>query len=69
MNDFDKFLELKLRHMLDPVVATPAPTRKSRRRRARLLVLTLEAPVEFAAEVIPVVEPVQVAVPVGTPQA
>lgn len=69
MNDFDQFLELKLRHMLDPIVATAAPARRSRRRRAPRPVLHVEPPVEFATEAITTVEPVPVPVPVGTPQA
>ena len=60
MNDFDQFLEVKLREMLDPVVATKAPARLSRRRRARRPVLTVEVPAAELPEVIPVA--------VGTPQ-
>ncbi|HET7338114.1 MAG TPA: hypothetical protein VFK22_01085 [Candidatus Dormibacteraeota bacterium] len=69
MNDFDQFLELKLRQMLDPVVATKAPGRGSRRRRARRPTLTVEVPVVELVEVIPVpVEHAVVPVPVATPQ-
>lgn len=67
MNDFDQFLELKLRQMLDPVVATKAPGRGSRRRRARRPMLTVEVPVVELVEVIPV-EHAVVPVPVATPQ-
>ncbi|HET9780366.1 MAG TPA: hypothetical protein VFR33_01190 [Candidatus Dormibacteraeota bacterium] len=67
MNDFDKFLELKLRQMLDPVVATDAPMRGSRRRRARRPVLTVEVPtVEFGEMTSG--ETVVVPIPVATPQ-
>jgi hypothetical protein len=66
MNDFDQFLELQLRHMLDPVVATSAPARRSRRTKARRPILAVEAPIDLAVEAIPVVEPVAVTVPVAT---
>jgi hypothetical protein len=74
MNDFDKFLDLKLRHMLDPVVATPAPPRRSRRTRARKPILAVEAPIETGAfgaigpQAISLVEPVMAAVPVASSQ-
>jgi hypothetical protein len=66
MNDFDKFLDLQLRQMLDPVVATPAPPRGSRRPRVRQPVLAVEASIELASEAIPVVDPVVVTVPVAS---
>ena len=66
MNYFDRFLDLELRHMLDPVVATPAPPRRSRRPRARQPILTIEATIELASEAIPVVEPAVVAIPVAS---
>ena len=66
MNDFDRFLVLELKEMLDPVVATPAPRRRSRRPEARLsIVMALEAPIDLAAEAIPAVEPLAVTVPVA----
>jgi hypothetical protein len=65
MNDFDKFLDLQLRQMLDPVVATPAPPRGSRRPRGRQPILAVEASIELASEAIPVGEPVVVTVPVA----
>lgn len=68
MNDFDRFLVLELREMLDPVVATPAPRRRSRRPDARIsIVVAAEAPIDLAAEAIPAVEPFAVAVPVAAP--
>jgi hypothetical protein len=67
MNDFDKFLELQLRAMLDPVVATPPPPRKSRRPKPRRLILAVEAPIELAPEAIPV-ETVAVTVSGATTQ-
>ncbi len=68
MNDFDKFLDLQLRRMLDPVVATPAPPRRSRRPRARQVILAIGAPIEFAPVAIPVIEPVVVTVQVAPAQ-
>jgi hypothetical protein len=71
MNDFDKFLDRQLRHMLDRVVATPAPPRRTRRPRARQRILAIEASIEtgaFAPQAIPVVEPVVTAVPVASSQ-
>jgi len=61
MNDFDQFLELKLRHMLDPVVATPAPPR-GRIKRTKRPILAVEAPLGLAVEAIPVVDPVTIPV-------
>jgi hypothetical protein len=58
MNDFDRFLDLQLRRMLDPVVGTPAPPRRSWRPRAGQPIVTVEAPVELAHEAITVVEPI-----------
>ena len=66
MNDFDQFLELKLGEMLDPIVATKAPPRGSRGRRARRPTLTLEVPAVELAEVI-TAEPAVVPV-AATPQ-
>jgi len=68
MDDFDKYLDLQLRRMLDPVVATPAPPRRSPRPRAWQPILGIEAPIERAPDVIPVVEPVVVTVPVAPAQ-
>jgi hypothetical protein len=68
MNDFDRFLDLQLRLMLDPVVATPAPPRGSRRPRARQPIRAVEAPIEIPHEAILVVEPVVVAIPIAASQ-
>jgi hypothetical protein len=67
MNDFDQFLALKLRQMLDPVVATKAPARGSRPRRTRRPMLTIEVAAVELPEVIPV-EPAVVPIAVATPQ-
>lgn len=58
MNDFDRYLEYKLRHMLDPVVAVQPPPR--RRRAERRPVLAVVPP---AGD--PVAEPVAVTVSVN----
>jgi hypothetical protein len=63
MNDFDKLLEVQLRRMLDPVVATPAPPRRSRPRKTRQPILAIEASIEL--ETMPVVEPLAVPIPVA----
>ena len=63
MNDFDWFLEIELRQMLDPVVASGAPRR--RRRKGGFgspLLAVVAAPIELVAEALPVVEPVAVPV-------
>jgi hypothetical protein len=65
MNDFDQFLEIELRHILDPVVATSAPTRRSRRTKARMPILAVEASIDLTADATPAVEPVPVTVPVA----
>jgi hypothetical protein len=57
MNEFDRYLELRLRDMLDPVVEAQPPARnvKGRRRPA----------IELAGDAAPGVEPVVVPVPVA----
>lgn len=66
MNDFDRFLEIELQRMLDPVVDLPAPSRNARRKRVGTpLVAVVTGPLEMAAEAIAVpVEPAAVPVPV-----
>ena len=60
MNDFDQILELNLRHLLDPVVASRPPGRKAGKR-PQQPILTLEgAGIELAADAISVIEPVVV---------
>ena len=59
MNDFDQILELKLREMLDPVVASPPPRRR-RDKRFRRPILAVE-PVSL--EAVPVAVPVVSAPP------
>ncbi|HVH63713.1 MAG TPA: hypothetical protein VNA65_08935 [Candidatus Dormibacteraeota bacterium] len=56
MNDFDRLLELQLREMLDPVAGQRPPTRGQRSKKpAEPLIVVLPAPVELAAEPIPVI--------------
>jgi hypothetical protein len=64
MNDFDKLLEIKLRHMLDPLVIAVPPPRGGKRKMTAQTVLAPEQPhVELAFEAIPVrIEPVAIAV-------
>jgi hypothetical protein len=72
MDDFDRFLDLQLRRMLDPVVATPAPPRRSRPPKARKPILAVKASIVTGAfgaavpEAVPAVEPVMVTVPVAS---
>jgi hypothetical protein len=68
MNDFDRYLELQLRRMLDPVVVTRPPRRKGLKESPRLLLAVDVARVELVAEAVPVVEPV-VALPVAPARA
>jgi hypothetical protein len=57
MNDFESVLELRLKHLLDPVVASQPPARRSRDRRRPFLTV-LPAGGELAMEAIPAVESV-----------
>ena len=67
MNDFDRLLESQLRHMLDPIVAAPAPSRGGRRPRARKPILAIGPKIELTLDTILVVEPAVVTVPVAAP--
>ncbi|HSP10290.1 MAG TPA: hypothetical protein VLU92_11930 [Candidatus Dormibacteraeota bacterium] len=66
MNDFDRFLQIKLRQMLDPVVATPPPTRNGRRKRNRPALRVLTSPIELFAGAFPALEPVRVTISVAS---
>jgi hypothetical protein len=59
MNYFDRFLELELREMLDPVVNPGAPRRRRRKSTRSPLLKVVSAPIELAAEVLPAVVPVK----------
>lgn len=64
MNDFDRLLELDLRRMLDPVVASEPPIRRGKAKTTRRLVLAVDnSPLDLAGETVPVVEPVALAMP------
>lgn len=65
MNDFDRLLQIELQRMLDPVVATPAPTRKGQTERKRPALRVLTSGVELVAGVLPAVEPAPVTIPVA----
>jgi hypothetical protein len=59
MNEFDRFLEIKLRQMLDPVAMSQPPARRGRLKRPQKPILAIvpavgPAAVELAAEAIPV---------------
>ena len=60
MNDFDRFLEIKLRDMLDPVVGVQPPARGLKDGRKPVIKLVVAETVP-----VPVVEPVVVALPVA----
>ena len=63
MNDFDRYLELNLRRMLGPVVATQPPARARRPKGARSPVLVVVTPASgIGPEAIPSAEPVPVTV-------
>jgi hypothetical protein len=66
MNDFDTVLELRLRHLLDPVVATQPPIRRGRASRAQRPILRVETGgLRLAVGTVPMVEQVALAVPAG----
>ena len=48
MNDFDRLLEIRLRQMLDPVVAIRPPTRRGRSNRDRKPLFAVVAPLEIS---------------------
>jgi hypothetical protein len=60
MNDFERFLEFELRQMLDPVVSLKAPRRRQPKSTGSPLLAVITAPLERAAEVLPMVEAVPV---------
>jgi hypothetical protein len=60
MNDFERFLEFELRQMLDPVVSLKAPRRRQPKSAGSPLLAVITAPLERAAEVLPMVEAVPV---------
>lgn len=70
MNDFDRFLEVQLRQMLDPVAMSRPPARRGRLEGPHMPIVAIvpsvaPAVVELAAEAFPVVEPAVVTVQVA----
>jgi hypothetical protein len=65
MNDFDLTLELKLRNLLDPVVASTPPPRRGSKKVTRPILAIVQAASQPIAEAIPTMEPVVVTVPVA----
>ena len=63
MNDFDRYLELELRKILDPVVDAGAPRRRWHKGSGLPLLAVVTAPIEKVAEVLPALDPVAVRVP------
>jgi hypothetical protein len=61
MNYFDRFLELKLRQMLDPVVAAPPPARRRGKRSPKPILAVERAPVAVESLPLAVAVPVPVA--------
>jgi hypothetical protein len=59
MNEFDRFLEVELRKMLDPVVATKVPGRPVRRKAGRGLQALMAGPFGAIIPAEPVVVPVR----------
>lgn len=60
MNDFDRYLESRLREMLDPVVASGAPRRRRRTGSGLPLLAVIKAPIQLVGDAMPAVEPVAV---------
>ena len=58
MNEFDRFLELGLRRMLDPVTEASAPRRRNHPKgKHSPLLLVMAAPSGLTSAVVPVAEP------------
>jgi len=58
MNDFDQILELKLRRLLDPIVAGLPPARRARQKPPPPILYVERVGIALAAEAISVIEPV-----------
>jgi hypothetical protein len=63
MDELDRLLEFKLRRMLDPVVASPAPERRRVRQRGVSILTIAPLSVELAPATIAVVEPTMAILP------
>jgi hypothetical protein len=57
MNDFDVTLELKLRYLLDPVVASTPPPRRGSKKVVRPALAIVPATTEPTADSIPARDP------------
>jgi hypothetical protein len=64
MNEFDRFLEVELRLMLDPVVVARPPTRGGLRGPRKPVLAVVPPTIELPADPVGQVEPVTVAVTV-----
>ena len=62
MNEFDRFLEVELRLMLDPVVVVQPPARGGLKERRKPVLAVVTPTIELQADTVGVVEPVTVAV-------
>jgi len=62
MNEFDRFLEVELRLMLDPVVVVQPPARGGLKERRKPVLAVVTPTIELRADTVGVVEPVTVAV-------
>ena len=65
MNDFDQILELKLRRLLDPIVAGQPPARRAPQKPRQPIFTVERVGIALAAEAIPVIEPVVLTAPVA----
>jgi len=65
MNDFDRTLELELRQLLDPVVASTPPARRGSKRAEKPILAIVKASIEPIVVAIPAMEPVVVTAPVA----
>ncbi len=64
MNEFDRFLEVELRLMLDPVVVVQPPARGGLKEPRKPVLAVVPPTIELPAEAVGEVEPVTVAVTV-----
>jgi hypothetical protein len=67
MNEFDRILELGLRQLLDPVVASTPPARRGSKKAEKPILAIVKVPIEPIAEAFPAMEPVVVTARVALP--
>ena len=65
MNEFDRFLEVELRLMLDPVVVVQPPARGGLKEPRKPVLAVVPPRIELPADAVGEVEPVRVAVTVA----